>query len=144
MAWTDLTLWGWFFFLSEWAIRLAMLVVIPFRRTPAAAKGWLLLIFFEPWLGLLLYFLIGRATLPKPSYIEACQGAPPHHGGCLSNPTSDAPPPPSAIRPDELSPPTDPTRSHSRSGCHRIAQANGCGPPPHALGSTGKESRWTA
>jgi cardiolipin synthase len=42
-----------------------MLVVVPFRRTPAAAKGWLLLIFFEPWVGLLLYLLIGRARLPR-------------------------------------------------------------------------------
>ena len=65
MAWTDLTLWAWLFFLSEWAIRLAMLVVVPFRRTPAAAKGWLLLIFFEPWIGLLLYLLIGRAKLSR-------------------------------------------------------------------------------
>jgi cardiolipin synthase len=65
MAWTDPTLWAWIFFVSEWAIRLAMLVVIPFRRTPAAAKGWLLLIFFEPWVGLLLYLLIGRARLPR-------------------------------------------------------------------------------
>src|SRR5262245_33075144 len=65
MAWTDPTLWAWIFFLSEWAIRLAMLVAVPFRRTPAAAKGWLLLIFFEPWVGLLLYWLIGRAKLPR-------------------------------------------------------------------------------
>src|SRR5262249_58549617 len=65
MAWTDTTLWAWIFFLSEWAIRLVMLVVVPFRRTPAAAKGWLLLIFFEPWIGLLLYLLIGRAKLPR-------------------------------------------------------------------------------
>src|SRR5262249_50006280 len=65
MAWTDPILWSWLFFLSEWAIRLPMLVVIPFRRTPAAAKGWLLLIFFEPWVGLLLYLLIGRAKLTR-------------------------------------------------------------------------------
>ncbi len=65
MAWTDPTLWAWTFFASEWAIRLAMLVVVPTRRTPAAAKGWLLLIFFEPWVGLLLYLLIGRARLPR-------------------------------------------------------------------------------
>ncbi len=65
MAWTDPTPWAWIFFLSEWAIRLAMMVVVPFRRTPAAAKGWLLLIFFEPWVGLLLYLLIGRAKLPR-------------------------------------------------------------------------------
>ena len=62
MAWTEPTLWAWIFFFSEWAIRLAMLVVIPFRRTPVAAKGWLLLIFFEPWVGLLVYFLLGRAN----------------------------------------------------------------------------------
>jgi cardiolipin synthase A/B len=42
-----------------------MLVVVPFRRAPSAAKGWLLLIFFEPWVGLLLYVLIGRAKLPR-------------------------------------------------------------------------------
>ena len=65
MAWTDLPLWAWIFFLSEWAIRLAMLIVVPIRRTPTAAKGWLLLIFFEPWVGLLLYLLIGRARLPR-------------------------------------------------------------------------------
>jgi cardiolipin synthase len=65
MAWTDPTFLAWIFLLSEWAIRLAMLVVVPFRRTPAAAKGWLLLIFFEPWVGLLLYLLIGRAKLPR-------------------------------------------------------------------------------
>lgn len=63
MAWTDLG--AWIFLLSEWAIRLAMLVVVPFRRTPAASKGWLLLIFFEPWVGLLLYLLIGRPKLPR-------------------------------------------------------------------------------
>src|SRR6516165_1869862 len=65
MSWTDPTLWAWIFFISEWIIRLAMLVVVPFRRTPAAAKGWLLLIFFEPAVGLLLYWLIGRAWLPR-------------------------------------------------------------------------------
>jgi cardiolipin synthase A/B len=65
MPWTEPTLWAWIFFLGEWVIRLAMLVVVPFRRTPAAAKGWLLLIFFEPWIGLLLYLLIGRARLSR-------------------------------------------------------------------------------
>lgn len=65
MNWTDPPLWAWIFFLSEWAIRLVMVVAIPFRRTPAAAKGWLLLIFFEPWIGLLIYVLIGRARLPR-------------------------------------------------------------------------------
>ncbi|MBY0522322.1 MAG: cardiolipin synthase [Gemmataceae bacterium] len=65
MVWTDPTHWAWIFFVSEWAIRLAMMVVVPFRRTPAAAKGWLLLIFFEPWIGLAAYLLIGRPKLPR-------------------------------------------------------------------------------
>ena len=63
--WRDPTLWAWIFIASEWAIRLVMVVVVPMRRTPAAAKGWLLLIFFEPWIGLLLYLLIGRPELPR-------------------------------------------------------------------------------
>jgi cardiolipin synthase len=42
-----------------------MIVVVPFRRSPEAAKGWLLLIFLEPTAGLILYLLIGRPTLPK-------------------------------------------------------------------------------
>ena len=65
MFWTDPNFWAWTFFVSDWMIRLAMLTVVPFRRTPAAAKGWLLLIFFEPWVGLLLNVLIGRAKLPR-------------------------------------------------------------------------------
>jgi cardiolipin synthase len=65
MIWHDMTFWTWVFFISEWTIRVIMLATVPFRRTPAAAKGWLLLIFFEPWIGLVLYLLIGRATLPR-------------------------------------------------------------------------------
>lgn len=51
--------------LTEWAIRLTMLVYVPQRRAPAAARTWLLLIFFLPWLGLLLYALFGRIYYPK-------------------------------------------------------------------------------
>jgi cardiolipin synthase len=65
MAWLDPTLWAWLFFASEWAIRIAMLIVVPLRRAPSAAKGWLLLIFFEPWIGLLLYVFIGRVRIPR-------------------------------------------------------------------------------
>lgn len=50
---------------SEWAVRLAMLFWVPNRRSPEAAKGWLLLIFFLPWPGLVLYWLIGRPYAPK-------------------------------------------------------------------------------
>ncbi|HXX84761.1 MAG TPA: cardiolipin synthase [Casimicrobiaceae bacterium] len=60
----DQTLWLNIFFAAEWAVRLAMIVVVPFRRSPEAAKGWLLLILFEPTVGLILYALIGRPKLP--------------------------------------------------------------------------------
>ena len=62
---SDDKLWLNLFFAAEWAVRLAMIVVVPMRRSPDAAKGWLLLIFFEPTVGLILYALIGRPTLPK-------------------------------------------------------------------------------
>jgi cardiolipin synthase len=57
--------WASFHVASEWAIRLGMLFYVPQRRTPAAARAWLLLIFFFPWAGLLLYSMIGRPYLPK-------------------------------------------------------------------------------
>jgi len=50
---------------SEWSIRLAMLFYVPYRRDAAAARSWLLLIFFLPWVGLLFYALFGRAYLPR-------------------------------------------------------------------------------
>jgi len=59
MAWRDL------YDASEWAIRFAMLFYVPYRRDAAAARGWLLLIFFLPWVGLFFYALFGRAYLPR-------------------------------------------------------------------------------
>ncbi|MCC7346141.1 MAG: cardiolipin synthase [Variibacter sp.] len=57
--------WGSLYVASEWAIRVAALVYVPQRRPPNAARAWLLLIFFLPWPGLVLYLLIGRAYLPR-------------------------------------------------------------------------------
>jgi cardiolipin synthase len=57
--------WAWAFFVAEWAIRLVMLFYVPQKRSPAAARTWLLLIFIEPFLGLLLYALLGRAYMSK-------------------------------------------------------------------------------
>jgi cardiolipin synthase len=56
---------GQLFLIGEWIIRLLMMVVVPMRRTPDAARGWLLLIFFEPVLGLIVYLVIGRPTPPR-------------------------------------------------------------------------------
>jgi cardiolipin synthase len=57
--------WTWIHIASEWVIRLGMLFYVPQRRSPAAARAWLLLIFFFPWPGVILYSLIGRPYLPK-------------------------------------------------------------------------------
>lgn len=57
--------WGSIYLVAEWIIRLAMVVVVPFRRSPEAARSWLLLVFFLPIPGLILYTLIGRPTYPK-------------------------------------------------------------------------------
>lgn len=57
--------WTIFYIASEWAIRLIMLVVVTRRRRPVAAMSWLVVIFFEPWIGLGLYALLGRYHLPR-------------------------------------------------------------------------------
>lgn len=57
--------WSLAFLVSEWAIRLVMLVVVPRRRHPASAVAWLLVIFLVPWVGLVVYLLIGENRLPR-------------------------------------------------------------------------------
>ena len=57
--------WATVYLASEWIVRVVMLVVVPFRRSPDAAKGWLLFVFFLPWPALLVYFLIGRPGYPE-------------------------------------------------------------------------------
>lgn len=52
------------YFACEWIIRLIMVLVVPLRRTPEATRSWLLLIFFLPIPGLLLYLAIGRPRFP--------------------------------------------------------------------------------
>ncbi|WP_210493926.1 cardiolipin synthase [Microvirga antarctica] len=57
--------WATVYLASEWIVRVIMLIVVPFRRSPEAAKGWLLFVFFLPWPALLVYFLIGRPGYPE-------------------------------------------------------------------------------
>ena len=57
--------WASLYLISEWIIRIGMLLAVPFRRSPEAAKGWLLFGFFLPWPALALYLLIGRPAYPK-------------------------------------------------------------------------------
>ncbi len=57
--------WASLYIASEWALRIAALILVPQRRTAASARAWLLLILFLPWPGVVLYLLIGRAYLPR-------------------------------------------------------------------------------
>lgn len=57
--------WSLLYLISEWSIRLVMLVYVPQRRSAAASRTWLLLIFFQPWLGLAFYALFGRIYVSK-------------------------------------------------------------------------------
>ena len=53
------------YLISEWLVRIVMLLYVPQRRSPASARAWLLLIFFLPVPAVLLYALIGRAYVPR-------------------------------------------------------------------------------
>ena len=57
--------WSVIYLISEWVLRLTMLVYVPRQRTAAAARAWLLLIFLLPWPGIVFYALVGRIYLPK-------------------------------------------------------------------------------
>ncbi len=63
MAWPELS-WGTLLEVVEWTIRLIALVVVPFRRKFTAA-AWLLLIFFLPIPGLILFWMIGQPRFPQ-------------------------------------------------------------------------------
>src|SRR6478752_7671489 len=51
--------------LVDFAIKVAALIIIPRRRKPTAAMAWLLAIFLIPYVGIILYLLIGTFKLPK-------------------------------------------------------------------------------
>jgi cardiolipin synthase len=50
---------------AGWIIAIVAFVIVPFRRPPSEARGWLLLFFVLPWLALLIYGLIGRPSYAK-------------------------------------------------------------------------------
>ncbi|UAK24831.1 phospholipase D-like domain-containing protein [Sphingomonas nostoxanthinifaciens] len=56
---------GEFYYIAEWLVRLGALGILPWRRSPAAVRSWLLLIFFLPIPGLILFLMIGRPKFPK-------------------------------------------------------------------------------
>ncbi len=56
--------WSLLYLISEWLIRIVMIPTVMHRRRPSAATAWLLVIFFQPWIGLALYLLLGKQRLP--------------------------------------------------------------------------------
>ena len=51
--------------LLNWVICVIALIVIPKDRKPTAAMAWLLAIFLIPFVGIVLFLLIGNAKLPR-------------------------------------------------------------------------------
>jgi len=57
--------WSLLYIVSEWVIRIGMTPVVVRRRRPTVAMSWLLVIFFQPWVGLVVYLLVGENRLPR-------------------------------------------------------------------------------
>ncbi len=51
-------------FLADLAIKIAALILVPKGRKPTAAMAWLLAIFLIPFIGILLFLIIGSVRLP--------------------------------------------------------------------------------
>ncbi|MGO1506775.1 MAG: cardiolipin synthase [Microbacteriaceae bacterium] len=61
--------WPWwvlgFALVVDIAIRITAIIVIPRNRRPMSAMAWLLAVFFIPYIGVLLFLLIGNPRLPR-------------------------------------------------------------------------------
>jgi cardiolipin synthase len=53
------------FTIIGWLIMLAMLFIVPVNRKPSSATAWLLLIFLLPYVGLIIFLLIGSPKLSR-------------------------------------------------------------------------------
>lgn len=51
--------------IMDWVIPLWMLIYVPQKKSPAAARTWLILIFLFPFAGLFLYLYFGRVYVPR-------------------------------------------------------------------------------
>jgi cardiolipin synthase len=47
------------------SIRVLALIFVPRNRRPQTSLAWLLLIFFQPYIGIILFLMFGRARLPR-------------------------------------------------------------------------------
>lgn len=61
--------WPWwvlgFALVVDIAIRITAIIIIPRNRRPMSAMAWLLAVFFIPYIGVLLFLLIGNPRLPR-------------------------------------------------------------------------------
>ncbi len=53
------------YYVSEWVIRVVMLLVVLRRKRGPSVMSWLMVIFFLPWPGLILYLLFGEVWLAE-------------------------------------------------------------------------------
>ncbi|MGV1034408.1 MAG: cardiolipin synthase [Microbacteriaceae bacterium] len=58
-------LWATIAFIIDWVVRIIAIMVVPRNRKPTAGMAWLLAIFFIPFVGIILFLLIGNPKLPK-------------------------------------------------------------------------------
>jgi cardiolipin synthase len=61
----DATWWLVLVFVTDLAIRIAAIIIVPRNRRPTAAMAWLLAIYFIPIVGVFLFLLIGNPRLPR-------------------------------------------------------------------------------
>lgn len=61
----DATWWVILVFVVDVSIRIAAIIVVPRNRRPSSATAWLLAIYFIPFIGVLLFLLIGNPRLPR-------------------------------------------------------------------------------
>ncbi len=68
--------WTWWVFAGlavDLIIRIIAIIVVPRNRRPTAAMAWLLAIYFIPYVGVLLFLLIGNPKLPKKRRVKQDQ-----------------------------------------------------------------------
>jgi cardiolipin synthase len=66
MTQAEFSLWFAIFALAvDFVIRVVAIIVVPRNRRPSSALGWLLAIFFIPYIGVILFLLIGSPRLGR-------------------------------------------------------------------------------
>ncbi|HVZ93404.1 MAG TPA: cardiolipin synthase [Phycisphaerales bacterium] len=56
---------GWIYWASDWIIRGVMTPIVVRRRQPSTALAWLAVIYIFPWIGLVLYLMVGTRRLGR-------------------------------------------------------------------------------